>query len=502
MKLSKKLQEFKADESAIALMIGVAMVPLFFAFGALAMDGGNVMLQINRLQNTADSAALWGASHYSSQLSSDGEISNYINKLSQNTGVKNLTVSSPVVGFYDLTKTPNTTGVQLSCPSSSCASAVQVTIRADVNTFLGSLLGKPSFAIAKTATAITGAPGQVDSGNLCNIAVSQCLYEKGRWAWSGSGSDSDPVKGEYSKESKNHYDSSTCTPDDEVTEYKLGAGHGDEEGGSRDGDDDSGRKYKNCKRLAWFTNFSSGTTPDFTNWTSSKGSGDGLDDNNRNAKKVKFGDVINLNSRPSHVSGVSNGKYGHDLDRKWFTNAVSGNTCWVAVVDDERSRRIVGFSPWKVTKVCDGSDSAGSDNVYKDGNGRYRDSDSNSSCDYGDATDFSAKGTFNNKSKTIVLSTGDYTNFSIGQIIKSSTGIPSGTKITAGPSSCTASACTYTMSNSATETKTGQTITAYAPVHPYVAGTFVGGISRVPGGTAGSGQARTYSVSSPVLVRN
>ncbi len=496
MKTIKKLDAFLKDESGIAWMFAVLLVPLFVAFGALAMDGSNVYAKSRGLQNTADSMALWAVSPTNYQALAAGTpsttaLTNYLSSVgSSNGGVQSLSLQSWSAGLYDVSKTATTGIIPLAsgCPTgSTCASAVQVTVCANISTALGGLVGKPTFSVCKTATAITGITSSVSPGNLCPIAISQCMYEDGTWDWT-----TNPASPSWRHNSDHFFTTKTFSPNTS-NDFKWGEGHGDEGSGSSDRDS-CGNNYQYCKSTSWFTSFKS-STPRANNWSSDS---NGLDANNKNAATCNAGDSINLVTTPPTASYDSTKKYYNgNQDGKWFNNVSAGTSCWVPIVDTksdtDSNRHVVAFANWDVTSVCSAQKS-----ISIDGNtGHYKDTDD---CDYGAATVlYSTNGFVSGSTLTVV---GNTFNFSVNQLIVGP-GISTGTTIQS-LGSCSYGFCTYGISPS--QTASFGAVASYKTsdnIYPYLKGRFHNGSSQAPGGSWSTPWALNYSGATlPVLVPN
>ena len=508
MKIIQKINSFLKDESGVVWVFAIVLVPVFIAFGALAMDGSNLYTQSRGIQNSADSLVMWSVSptNYSALLAADpnstkttaipSNVQSYITSIgTNNTGVQGLNVQSWSAGLYDLSKSA-TTGIIASCPTgSTCASAVQVTVCGNVKTFIGGLLGTSTFPVCRTATAITGLISSVSPGNLCPIAISQCMYEDGNWDWT-----TNPQSPNWSHNSDHFYNTATRTPNSS-NDFKWGVGHGDEGSGSSDRDS-CGSSYQHCKGTAWFHSFGS-TTPKANSWSSDS---KGLDTNNKNANTCSAGDNLNLITTPPSGKWNSAGKvYNSDQDSKWFNNITAATSCWVPIVDTKNdtdsNRHVVAFANWDVTGVCSAQKNISIDGV----SGHYIDSDG---CDYGPATVVhSDNGYISAKTLTIFESSANFKN---GQMIYGP-GVQTGTSITA-VGSCFLGVCSYTISSSQTVGNLFSPIIISTynvdtnnpdKIYPYVKGHFHQGLSQVSGGSWGAPWALNYSgATSPVLVPN
>lgn len=182
------------QRGAIAIMAAV-LLPIFLAFGALAIDAANLILVKGELQNAADSAAQAGAQCLYRRTECNNLTSTVPdwataqtraslavpNNAAQGTALADSVVTS---GYWNLTGTPGTLQQLPHTPTTNDAPAVQVTIAKEsgknagsVTLYLTGMMGLSSADLSATAISVVTSPGTEGPGGLFPFAITKCMYD-------------------------------------------------------------------------------------------------------------------------------------------------------------------------------------------------------------------------------------------------------------------------------------------------------------------------------------
>ena len=185
------------QRGAIAIMAAV-LLPIFLAFGALAIDAANLILVKGELQNAADSAAQAGAQCLYRRTECNN-VNNTVpdwataqtraslaapDNAAQGTALADSVVTT---GYWNLTGTPGTLQQLPHTPTTNDAPAVQVTIAkasgknaGSVTLYLTGMMGLTSADLSATAISVVTSPGTEGPGGLFPFAITKCMYD-GFW---------------------------------------------------------------------------------------------------------------------------------------------------------------------------------------------------------------------------------------------------------------------------------------------------------------------------------
>jgi len=174
------------QRGGVLVLVALAMVVLI-GFAALVIDIGHLLVVRNELHNSADAAALAGASYLYPQIppsspsppawetaTTQATIAIGLNK---SDGVT-VTPGTVQVGYWDFASPPpgptytlKSTGITPIGPD--YYAAVQVTVTKNVRNFFAPVIGIDTSDVSATATAVMASPGKAFEGSLMPFAISE-----------------------------------------------------------------------------------------------------------------------------------------------------------------------------------------------------------------------------------------------------------------------------------------------------------------------------------------
>lgn len=187
MKMIRRVFGRSRNQRGATLVTVALVMVVLLGFAALALDIGHLLVVRNELQNSADAAALAGASYFYPQIppsspsppawaTATTQATSAIG-LNKSDGVT-LTPGTVQVGYWDLASPPpgpaytlKSTGITTPLPY-DCP-AVQVTVTKNVRNYLAQVIGIPNSDVSAKATAVVTSPGTALEGSLMPFAISE-----------------------------------------------------------------------------------------------------------------------------------------------------------------------------------------------------------------------------------------------------------------------------------------------------------------------------------------
>ena len=148
----KGLRSLAKESPGQVMVIFALMLPVIFAAGGLAVDGGHVMVTRNIFQNAADAGAFAGATI----MAQTGDQAQATNE---------------AVNFSDQNTTTYLAGGATTVVTFPAANTVRVTVSQNVPLFLMPAIGINTGFVSATATAQFGAVASADPGSLVPLGI-------------------------------------------------------------------------------------------------------------------------------------------------------------------------------------------------------------------------------------------------------------------------------------------------------------------------------------------